>query len=240
MKLRLLLLCLLLSSVAFAQHGFKIGITPLNKNFYVCTSYGLPDGTTQFPANAVFAVTNAGIVLIDTPWGEDQTKQLIDTLQKRFNQKIALCISTHFHDDRTGGLDVLNKKDVETYASKLTYKLGKSRGEQLPNFTFAADTTFTVDSLEIQTFYPGEGHTRDNIVVWFPKDKILVGGCLIKSLDTKDIGYTLDANVSQWPLSVQKVAEKYKDAKFVIPGHQGWKGGLKQLPYTLKIIATQK
>jgi metallo-beta-lactamase class B len=229
----------MLSSVAFAQHGFKINITPLTKNFYICTSYGLPDGVTKFPANGLFAVTNAGIVLVDTPWGEDQTRQLIDTLQRRFNQKIVLCISTHFHEDRTGGLDILNKQGTETYGSRLTYKLAKGRGEQVPAITFTNDTTFTVDSLDIQTFYPGPGHTADNIVVWFPKDKILFGGCFIKSLDTKDIGNVLDAYVDQWPASLNRLAAKFKDAKFVIPGHQGWKGGLKQIPYTLKIV-TQK
>ena len=241
MKLRLVVFCLLISCCVFGQgNAFKINITPLTKNFYICTSYGLPEGNTPFPANGLFAVTDAGIILIDTPWDEDQTKQLIDTLQQRFNQKIVLCIATHFHNDRTGGFEILNKQDVETYTSRQTYNLAKDRGEQLPNFTFASDTTFTIGDLELQTFYPGPGHTRDNIVVWFPKEKILFGGCLIKSLETTSIGYTIDASLEQWPASISKVSEQFKDAKFVIPGHQGWQGGTKQFAHTLKIIAANK
>ena len=32
-----------------------------------------------------------------------------------------------------------------------------------------------------QTYYGGQGHTPDNIVIWFDKEKILYGGCLVKS-----------------------------------------------------------
>jgi metallo-beta-lactamase class B len=241
MKLRLVVFLLLLSSVVFGQGSdLKISITPLIKNFYICTSYGYPDGKSPYPANSLFVVTDAGIVLIDTPWGEDQTKQLIDSLQQRFNQKIALCIATHFHEDRTGGLEVLNKQDVETYTSKQTYNLAKDRGEQLPSFTFAADTTFTVGDLEFETFYPGAGHTRDNIAVWFPKEKILVGGCLVKSMEATTIGNIVDASVEQWPSTIRKLSERFKDARFVIPGHEGWQGGTKQFAHTLKIIAANK
>jgi len=241
MKLKLLFIGLMFATVGYAQQApFTISIKPLTKNFYVCTSYGTPDGATPFPANCVFAVTNTGIVLIDTPWGEPQTQQLIDSLQQRFNKKIITCIATHFHEDRTGGLEILSKNGTETYASALTYKLAKDRGEQVPDFTFASDTTFAVDSLEFETFYPGQGHSRDNIVVWFPKEKILVGGCFLKSMDTNAIGNIVDANVDQWPVSVRKLSERFKDAKYVIPGHEGWKGGVKQFAHTIKVVTQKK
>ena len=60
----------------------RITITSLTKNYYVCTSYGYPSADAElFPANSLFVVTDAGIVLIDTPWGEGQTHQLIQVPQ---------------------------------------------------------------------------------------------------------------------------------------------------------------
>jgi metallo-beta-lactamase class B len=136
----------------------KISITPLTKNYYVCTSYGIPTMMlNSFPSNSLFVVTDAGIVLIDTPWGEDQTQQLIDTLYKTYHKKIVLCIATHFHDDRVIGFDVLRKQGTKTYSSALTYKLAKAEHNKLPEFTFSRDTTFTVGGVTLKTYYPRRG-----------------------------------------------------------------------------------
>ncbi|MFA6084512.1 subclass B1 metallo-beta-lactamase [Mucilaginibacter sp.] len=239
MKIKISILFLLVSVIAKAQTpAFKISIKHLTQNFYVCTSYGLPDGPTPFPANSLFAVTDAGIVLVDTPWDENQTQQLIDSVKQRFNKNIVLCISTHFHDDRTGGVAVLKKHGTKTYSTKLTQTLAKTKGLKVPEFTFKNDTTFTVGGIKLQTYFPGPGHTADNIVVWFPQDKILVGGCLVKSMDTESKGYLADANVTEWPKSIRKVYAKFKQVNYLIPGHQGWQGGREQLTHTIKVVSS--
>jgi metallo-beta-lactamase class B len=236
-KLKSLILLLLIVAGAYAQKpDFKINITPLTKNYYICTSYGLPDEKTPFPANSLFVVTDAGVILLDTPWDEAQTKQLIDTVKKRFNKDIVLCIATHSHDDRVGGMNVLKQHGTKTYTSILTYQLAKKADNPLPEFTFKRDTSFSVGGIKLQTYFPGEGHTSDNIVIWLPQQKILFGGCFIKSLETNGIGYTADSNLKQWPVSVNRLSKKYSDAQIVIPGHQGWQGGNKMLDHTISII----
>lgn len=214
-----------------------ITITPLVKNYYVVTSHGYPDKDSEpYPSNSLFVVTDAGIVLIDTPWGEAQTQQLIDTLDKTYHKKIVLCIATHFHDDKVIGFDILKKAGTKTYSSTQTYKLAKKEHNKLPEFTFGRDTTFTVGGLTLKTYYPGEGHTKDNIVVWFPDELVLVGGCLVKSLDTNSKGFTGDANLEQWPAAIENVIKYYGHAKYIIPGHLGWQGGIEQLSHTLDIV----
>ena len=89
--------------------------------------------------------------------------------------------------------------------------------------------------MAIQTYYPGEGHTKDNIVIWLPKQKILDGGCFVKSTDTDNIGNIADANVKQWPQSIKNVMDKFPDAEYVIPGHQGWMAK-NALQHTLDVI----
>lgn len=238
MKRLLFIFCLFISSVAFAQKPVpKISITHLTKNFYVCTSYGYPDAESPaYPANSLFAVTDKGIVLVNSPWGDEQTQQLIDSVKKRFNKKIIFCIATHFHDDCLGGFDVLKKQGAKTYSSKQTYTLAKKENNELPQYTFTRDTTFNIAGVTLQAYYPGAGHTRDNIVVWVPQDKILFGGCLVKSLEADTKGFTGDADLKQWPLTIKKVARRYTNARYVIPGHLGWQGGLKQLDHTLQIL----
>ena len=193
-------LLLVYSIAAFAQTKvLKIKTTHLTGNIYVCTSYGILDDGSVFPANDMYIITPTGIILIDTPWGEAETKQLMDTLWSRYHKKILLCISTHFHADRTGRVDVLKKEGIKTYSSLLTKQLAKQRNEKQPEFTFTGDTTFNVNNVILQVYYPGEGHTKDNIVIWLPQSKVLFGGCFIKSLDATDIGNLVDADLKAWP-----------------------------------------
>jgi glyoxylase-like metal-dependent hydrolase (beta-lactamase superfamily II) len=238
MKLYLLVLGIFASVTALAQkHVKNIQITPLTKNLYVCTSYGYPPGDPEtFPANSLFAVTPKGVVLINTPWGEEQTRQLVDSVKQRFNKKVIFCIATHFHDDCVAGFNVLKKQGAKTYATKLTYALAKKEKNELPQYTFTGDTTFHIAGVTLQAYYPGAGHTNDNIVVWLPQDKVLFGGCLVKSLEANTKGFTGDANLKHWPLAIRNVQNRFKDASYIIPGHQGWQGGSKQLSHTLHII----
>jgi glyoxylase-like metal-dependent hydrolase (beta-lactamase superfamily II) len=239
MKIRIFILCLFVSAVAFGQKPVqKISITHLTKNFYVCTSYGYPDDKSPaYPANSLFAVTDKGIILVNTPWGDEQTQQLIDSVKQRFNKKIIFCVATHFHDDCLGGLDVLKKQGAKTYSSKQTYTLAKKENNELPQYTFARDTTFNIAGITLQTYYPGAGHTQDNIVVWLPQQQVLFGGCLVKSLEATTKGFTGDADLTQWPLTIKNVAIRYKAARYLIPGHLGWQGDRKQLSHTLQILS---
>ncbi|GGH02362.1 subclass B1 metallo-beta-lactamase [Mucilaginibacter phyllosphaerae] len=238
MRLRALLLCLLSSAAAFAQKPVKnIELRHLTKSYYVCVSYGYPpDSDEPFPANSLVVVTNKGIILVNTPWGEEQTQQLVDSVKHRFNKKIIFCVATHFHDDCVAGFNVLKKQGAKTYSSKHTYALAKKENNELPQYTFAHDTTFNIAGVSLQTYYPGAGHTRDNIVVWLPQAHVLFGGCLVKSLDASTKGFTGDADLKHWPLAIQNVARKFPAAQYVIPGHQGWQGGINQLGHTRQLI----
>lgn len=86
----------------------------------------------------------------------------------------------------------------------------------------------------IEVFYPGSGHTEDNIVVWLPKSNILFGGCFVKSIHSKNLGNIEDASIKIWPASIQKVINKYPDIKVVVPGH-GKVGDTSLLKNTAKL-----
>jgi metallo-beta-lactamase class B len=111
----------------------------------------------------------------------------------------------------------------------------QKNGFKKPETTLHEDEKITLGDIDIEIFYPGEGHTSDNITIWFPQYKVLFGGCLIKSLESKDIGSIKDANIKQWPDSVNKVLKKYSDAEIVIPGHGKW-GDLKLAEHTLGLL----
>ena len=83
----------------------------------------------------------------------------------------------------------------------------------------------------------GEGHTKDNVVAYYPAEKAMFGGCLIKELNATK-GYLGDANVQAWSATVEKVKNTYPDVKIIIPGH-GRVGGVELLDYTIKLFKTE-
>lgn len=48
---------------------------------------------------------------------------------------------------------------------------------------------------------------------------MLLGGCLIKSDTATTVGNVADADVTEWPRSVARVAARNPDATTIIPGH---------------------
>jgi metallo-beta-lactamase class B len=211
-----------------------LSISHLTGDFYIYITYNLSDGE-PYPSNSMYMVTTAGIVLFDTPWDSTQFQPLLDSLEKRHHQKVILCIPGHFHADRTAGLEFLKQKGIKTFSSKMTYDLCKLRNEKQAAFYFTKDTSFKIGNHQFQTYYPGAGHSKDNIVTWFPEEKILYGGCFIKSTETTSLGNIADANLTAWPASIEKTIQKFSHPKYVIPGHLSWENN-KGLEHTLQLL----
>lgn len=212
----------------------SLKISHLTGEFYIYTTSNTYKNTT-FPSNSMYVVSSSGVVMIDTPWDTTQFQPLLDSIEKRHGQKVVLCIATHYHDDRTGGLAFLESQGIKTYTSKQTYALCKQYNIHPSSNYFEKDTVFTVGDLSFQTFYGGEGHTKDNIVIWFYKEKVLYGGCLIKSTDATDLGNTKDANLVAWPGTLRNIQKKFTNPKYIIPGHESWIS-TRSLDHTLKLL----
>ena len=140
-------------------------------------------------------------------------------------------------------------KIYETMAAalKLMKKTGKVNQECLeayktqkfkaPNHLFDIEEglLLNIGKEIIEVYFPGESHSIDNLVVYLNNRKILFGGCMIKSLESKGPGFTDDANMEEWPKSVKKVLNKYKNARIVVPGHGNW-GDTKLLKHTIDLL----
>lgn len=212
----------------------NLKITHLTGDYYIFTTYK-PINGNPFPSNGMYVVTDNGVVIFDTPWDTTQFQPLLDSIAHRHNKKVVACIATHFHDDRTAGLEYWKSNGIKTYSSKQTLDLCQEHNEKQAAFYFTKDTTFTLGNHNFQTYYPGAGHTKDNIVIWCADAKILYGGCLIKSTENQGLGNIADANLHEWPATIKNVMKKYPKPVYVIPGHFGWSSN-KGLQHTLKLL----
>jgi len=220
-------------SVSAQSVSAKLVITPIAKDFYVYTTYNSYKGT-RFPANGLYVVTSKGVLIIDTPWDTTQFQVLLDSIAIKHQQKAVIVLSTHFHEDRTGGLSFYRAAGIDTYTSVSTDRISTIKKFPRAQYLFARDTSFVLGAVTMQTFYPGAGHTTDNLVCWFPAQKILYGGCLIKSTVDQTLGNTSDGDLKAYASAVRKVKRKFTHPKIVIPGHQDWRDN-KSIEHTLQM-----
>ena len=91
----------------------------------------------------------------------------------------------------------------------------------------------------VELFYPGAAHSTDNLVVYVPSANVLYGGCAVHELSSTSAGNVADADLAEWPTSVERIQKHYPEAEVVIPGH-GLPGGLDLLQHTANVVKAHK
>jgi glyoxylase-like metal-dependent hydrolase (beta-lactamase superfamily II) len=235
----IILLILFVPCIVFANNGSvkKLKIKKLSDNVYQHISYKRVEPWGLVGASGLVVINGTEAHMIDTPWTTQGTKELIEWIEAK-GLTLKNTVVTHFHEDASGDLPLLNDLKIKTYATSLTNKLLKSNQKETSSDEISSNTFELVDGV-VSVFYPGAGHTEDNIVVWLPKEKILFGGCFVKSLYAKHLGNTEDAVISEWSNSIQKVINGYPDIKLVVPGH-GDVGDISLLTHTQKLALSAK
>jgi metallo-beta-lactamase class B len=216
----------------------QLKITQLTGNFYIYTTYSIYEGS-QIPANGMYLVTDNGIVLFDTPWDTTQFQPLLDSLMQKHNKPVSICIATHWHSDRTEGLEYYRKLGIKTFTTFLTDEWSKRNNKKRAEYLMSKDTVFNIGNYSFEVFYPGEGHTADNIIIWFPKEKILYGGCLIKGVQDKTLGYLGDANINEYETTLRKVKKKCTAPNYIIISHSDWNNN-NSLQHSIKLAKKLK
>lgn len=216
----------------------KLKISHLTGDFYIYTTYNTYE-ESSVPANGMYLVTDNGVVLFDTPWDTTQFQPLLDSIKMKHNKNVTICIATHWHSDRTDGLEYYKQKGIKTYTTYLTDKLSKKNSKKRAEYLIEKDTIFTIGQYSFETYYPGQGHTEDNIVLWFNKEKILYGGCLIKGADAENLGYLGDGNTFEYETTLKNVEKKYPNPKFIIVSHHDW-SNINSLKHSIKLARKLK
>jgi metallo-beta-lactamase class B len=230
-------LLLFLPACLFGQARSPVKLSKIEDSVWLHTTYKLYN-TVNLPSNGLIIQTSSGLVLIDTPSDDSLTVELLDSAKMRFNQDVVFAIVTHAHDDRIGGIRTLLKKGIKVVSIALTCQKAKELGYEVPEQVSSTDTMFIIGNEKVELFYPGAGHTVDNIVVWLPEREILFGGCLVKSASSTNLGNVADADLKEWPRSIHKVMDKFSSAEVVIPGH-GTSGGMELLQHTLDLLSVK-
>ncbi|WP_186755871.1 subclass B1 metallo-beta-lactamase [Echinicola salinicaeni] len=242
MKVKFLfIISLLLTSAACNPHQPEVlyesealTIKQLSPNSFLHISYLETTDFGKVPCNGLIVMDEGEALVVDTPVNEADSKELIEWIKTKLKSKPVGVVSTHYHIDCIGGLGEFHRQNIPSYASRRTIELAKSNNKILPQNGFEQILTLKVGKNELINEFIGEGHSKDNIISYFPYENILFGGCLIKELGAGK-GNLEDANVIAWPQTVVDLKQKYNKAEMIIPGH-GEPGGQELLEYTIDMF----
>jgi metallo-beta-lactamase class B len=194
-------------------------------------------GGFMFPANGMIVDRPGGSLLVDTGWTPEQAEVLVRWAKKTLSNPIATAVGTHFHDDRIGGVETLRKNSIPTLAHPLTCSLAQKLGVPVPEpIAEFSGPSYRLNA-DCELFFPGAGHTRDNIIAWLPQQRVLFGGCFLKSSTSSGLGNIADAVVPDWADSLRRIDQQYPNRGMVIPGHGSIAGD--PMAQTLALLAKQ-
>jgi len=248
MKKYLLLSLLLLPIFSNAQ-SLQIGaeeivsedlkIKRIAEHTYLHLSYMNTEQYGRIESNGGIIVLQDEAMIYDTPHNNEITLQLVEWISSQ-GWSITGVVASHFHFDGMGGLPVFHELGIPTYGHLLSPELSYSSDYQLipPENLFDGKLKLSFGDQQVAVEYYGPGHSSDNIVLWFPQDRVLFGGCMVKSLHAGK-GNLEDANVDQWSNTVTKIKQEYADSvRIVVPGH-GKHGGVDLLDKTIDMFSNQ-
>lgn len=211
-------------------------LQPLTPHVYQHISYLQTQDFGKVACNGMLVIDKNEAIIFDTPADAATSQELINWVEKELKCSIKAVVPTHFHKDCLGGLDVFHAKNIPSYANSLTILLAEKQNYVLPKIDFETTLELQVGRKKVVLDFVGEGHTKDNIIGYFPTDNVLFGGCLVKELGAGK-GNLEDANITSWPITMAALKGKYPEAKIVIPGH-GKPGDKALLDFTETLFST--
>lgn len=222
------------------------------------TSYLVTD-KKFYQSNVLVTHFKDGTVLVvSSPIETTKTKALLDWIRKELKPKVIRAINTHFHADGTGGNEAFTDAGAEIWSSTTTHQLYLARlstiNKDLADFIKDKELSqlvlqrknppanhllptqnpvrWMLGDEQVVIFYPGAAHTKDNLVVYLPQQKILFGGCLLRALDWSSLGNLKDGSLSDYFQSTRQLLQF--PAQIVIPGH-GQHGGKELIRHTMNL-----
>jgi metallo-beta-lactamase class B len=181
--------------------------------------------------NSVVYIGDQFVTVIGATWTPETAKLLADEIKKVTDKPIKEIVNTNWHHDRAGGNAFFRSIGSKIYATRKTVdfmKLGWDEMTAIKRKDWATfpelpmtipdqiqNSNFTLQNGHIRAFYLGPSHTEDGIFVYFPYEKTLYGGCILK----EKLGYLGSSNIAEYPKTLQKLKALHLDMDTVISGH---------------------
>jgi glyoxylase-like metal-dependent hydrolase (beta-lactamase superfamily II) len=217
--------------------GLGLGALPLLRqdwltNFFQETPYKMKmlrndvGIFTEKGGTIAYYISNKKIAVVDAEFPE-QSKHLIDALQKDTGKPFEILINTHHHGDHTAG-NISFKGIVPHVAANTNSLLNQQRvakeknteDQQLyPDITYGNEWEYKKMKENIEAFYWGPAHTNGDSVVFFPHANIAHVGDLVFNRRWAFIDRTAGASIANWIVVLDKIQDHFDNDTLFVFGH---------------------
>jgi glyoxylase-like metal-dependent hydrolase (beta-lactamase superfamily II) len=176
-------------------------VTPITQNVYsiVSPSIGLPTPENKgWNSNSHFIVTENGVLLFDTGSSELIGNKIKKAIKSVTDQSVRWVINSHSHADHWLGNAAFTDAEIITSNEALT--LMKKYGQEDVDF-YARVTEGTIGTtrlvyptvllvqgqkrnfggVDVEFIFSNDAHSPGDILMWLPKQKIILGGDVLSS-----------------------------------------------------------
>jgi cyclase len=186
-----------------------------------------------YMVNSTLILGDKAAILIDTGMSDEVGVHIRKAAEKLTKLPITHIINTHHHGDHTLGNVVFQgaefissencRKLVEDTGADWIAIAEEAVGHKLPNTkvvpasrTYASQTRTPVEinGVKMEFWVPEAAHTRGDMLVWLPDDKVLIAGDVLVNTT---LPVFRDAEVKKWVQTLADVGQF--PAKVIIPGH---------------------
>jgi len=188
-------------------------------------------------SNAVFLVTDDGVLLIDTRTHPREGRDLLERIRKVTDKPVKWVINSHFHGDHHMGNSVFKDLGATFVAQEETARIMqrvqpkemarrvegfRSRGYDpadvklvLPDVTFDNKMTIRLGGREVRLFYLGPGQQAGDTFVQFPHARLLFTPGAFAKHSMPNMLFT--PSVDNWIKLLDQVA--VMDVDTILPAH---------------------
>ncbi len=194
----------------------------------------LPNKTNQgYMVNSTVIIGDQGVIVVDTGFSDEIGAHLAQAIAKITPKPVTHVINTHHHGDHYLGNSAFPKAEIisSEQCKEIVTKSGQDAvalveqmtQRKFPNtkpipatLTFKEDTKTekTMQGVKFVLWVPKGSHTPDDLLVYLPDDKVLIGGDVLVNQVTPNFR---EGHVKTWVETLQKV--QAMDFQTAVPGH---------------------
>jgi metallo-beta-lactamase class B len=199
--------------------------------------------------NSVVYVGEDSVTVVGATWTPETARLLAGEIGRVTPKPVSEVIDTNYHPDRAGGNAYWKQIGAKVVSTRMTYDLLQRdwssvvdwlRGgiPSYPKLPLVLPTVthpggFELQDGRIRALYLGQSHTPDGIFVYFPREKVLYGGCILK----EQLGNLAFANREEYPRTLERLKALHLDIRTVIAGHWSAVHGPELIDRYLQLLA---
>lgn len=191
----------------------------------------IAEDTFFAPENSMVHVGERDVTVIGATWTPQTAELLHERIRAVTRLPVRRVLLTNHHHDRAGGTAYWLRIGADVLATRRTAQLLELHWERLigdirttypdypvlplahPSHTIAEGTS--LEGGAIRTLYLGPSHTEDGLFVYFPEQRVLYGGCILK----EQIGNLGSADVQEYPRTLRRLVGLGLPFDCVVSGH---------------------